>query len=254
MFTHRPDFNDSKGYTYYINDHLSTPQKLITNTGRKVWEASADAFGKTVIMNNEFRNPLRFPGQYLDSESELYYNKFRFYSSLIGRYVSSDPMGLRAGINTYVYVAANPIKFMDFNGLEIYICNRKVNGFPGFGNHGYLWDDTATDPNLRSCGMQGSFGLGPTGRKEKGPSVDNCKKVSGSKNLEKQIMTCCYKNANNGLWTPGLNDCHNAADDCIQAAGLNNPGAPGGRLGPICNPGNCSPVPDPDFIDDPYNM
>lgn len=70
IFTHRPDFTEAKGYSYYIKDHLGTPQKLITNTGRKVWEASADAFGKTIITNDEFRNPFRFPGQYKDDESQ----------------------------------------------------------------------------------------------------------------------------------------------------------------------------------------
>lgn len=117
VFTHRPDFTEAKGYAYYINNHLSTPQKLITNTGRKVWEASADAFGKTIITNDDFRNPLRFPGQYEDNESTLYYNWFRFYDYQIGRYITSDPIGLNGGVNEFLYAYANSTVFFDYLGL-----------------------------------------------------------------------------------------------------------------------------------------
>ncbi len=116
VFTHKPDFNDAEGYAYYINDHLGTPQKLITNTGRKIWEASEDAFGNTIITNNEFNNPLRFPGQYTDDESFLRYNYFRYYDSQLGRYIASDPIGLNDGLNTYGYVYQNPINFSDPTG------------------------------------------------------------------------------------------------------------------------------------------
>jgi RHS repeat-associated protein len=120
VFSRRPDFTAQAkgGYVYYINDHLATPQKLITETGYKVWEASADAFGKTVVTNNEFRNPLRFSGQYTDDESNLRYNYFRYYDSTLGRYITSDPIGLNGGLNTYGYVGGNPLYWVDPFGLS----------------------------------------------------------------------------------------------------------------------------------------
>jgi len=60
---------------------------------------------------------VRYAGQYFDSETGLYYNGHRYYDPKIGRYISSDPIGLAGGLNTYLYAQANPLRYTDPTGL-----------------------------------------------------------------------------------------------------------------------------------------
>ena len=58
------------------------------------------------------------PGLGFDSRRRTQYNYFRDYDPAVGRYVQSDPIGLRGGINTYGYVGANPTAYFDKLGLD----------------------------------------------------------------------------------------------------------------------------------------
>jgi RHS repeat-associated protein len=86
---------------------------------------NVDADGKPIAMN------LRFPGQYYDSETGLHYNWNRYYDAETGRYVTSDPIGLDGGLNTYGYVLSNPARFIDPRGLHVLVIhNGRTSGNP----------------------------------------------------------------------------------------------------------------------------
>jgi RHS repeat-associated protein len=59
---------------------------------------------------------LRFPGQQYDAESGLHYNYLRDYEPDTGRYVESDPLGLRGGLAIYQYALASPLIWKDAQG------------------------------------------------------------------------------------------------------------------------------------------
>ncbi len=103
--------------TYYIHtDHLNTPTAITDSNRTVVWSANYDPFGSAQVAGSIAFN-LRLPGQYFDQETELQYNYFRDYDPTIGRYIQPDPIGLAGGVNTYSYVANNPLGFIDPQGL-----------------------------------------------------------------------------------------------------------------------------------------
>jgi RHS repeat-associated protein len=112
--------------------YLDTPRQITDTAGNVVWQYdNSDPFGNNMPNENPsgqgtFVNPLRFPGQYADKETNTYYNYFRDYDPATGRYVQSDPIGLDGGSwSTYTYVDGNPLSFVDPLGL--YHCVQGAN-------------------------------------------------------------------------------------------------------------------------------
>jgi len=110
---------------YYLEtDQLGTPRMASDAANHTVWRWDrTDPFGDNAANDDAdgdgHHTPvnLRFPGQYFDAETGLHYNTFRDYDPTTGRYVESDPIGLRGGVNTYAYVTNNPISKIDPLGL-----------------------------------------------------------------------------------------------------------------------------------------
>jgi RHS repeat-associated protein len=140
---------------YYIHpDHLGTPRVVTRSTiatganapssatstspgaiNKATWRRESDPFGTLLGNSAPNENPQiitgtatqvqaatfiydeMFPGQHWDRESGKFYNYFRDYDAGIGRYSTSDPIGLRAGSNTYGYVWQSPVTKIDPFGL-----------------------------------------------------------------------------------------------------------------------------------------
>lgn len=101
---------------YIVTDHLNAPQIVMDQSGKSIWSAKYDPFGKVTITGN-YKLNVRTDGQYQDEETGLYYNWYRYYSPSLGRYITSDPVGMEAGVNTYIYVNGSPINITDPMGL-----------------------------------------------------------------------------------------------------------------------------------------
>ncbi len=115
---------DNEQVFYIHTDHLNTPRVLTDDNGDERWRwDNTDPFGSNPANESpagkaplEFN--LRFPGQYYDKESGLHYNYFRDYDPKTGRYITSDPIGLAGGLDTYGYVRGNPLSYVDPFGLS----------------------------------------------------------------------------------------------------------------------------------------
>ncbi|KWC74349.1 type IV secretion protein Rhs [Burkholderia cepacia] len=133
---------DARDAVYYFhNDVSGLPEELTDAGGDLVWQARYKVWGNAVqeewvaraphrsvpawgavqeVMPTSVHVPrpqnLRFQGQYLDRETGLHYNTFRFYDPDIGRFINPDPIGLMGGVNLYQY-GPNPISWIDPWGL-----------------------------------------------------------------------------------------------------------------------------------------
>jgi RHS repeat-associated protein len=120
---------------YIWSDNLGTPRQITDTSNVSRWEwANNDPFGNNTPNENPasigvFSYNLRFPGQYYDLETGKHYNYFRDYDPAIGRYIESDPLGLDAELNTYVYVRDNPLGLTDAFGLAA-CCNFNLPSGP----------------------------------------------------------------------------------------------------------------------------
>jgi RHS repeat-associated protein len=125
VVTLRPNTGGGVDAFYIHSDQLNTPRRISRPSDNViVWRWDSEPFGATPSNSdpdgdgNLFDYPLRFPGQYADTDTGLNYNYFRDYDPVTGRYVESDPIGLEGGIDTYTYVLGNPINSYDPDGRE----------------------------------------------------------------------------------------------------------------------------------------
>jgi len=113
---------DNGSLHHLHTDHLGTPMEASNNAGEITWRVTYRAWGNVVTEEiAEIQQRLRFQGQYFDVETELYYNRFRYYSPTIGTFLNQDPIGYMGGLNLYQY-APNPINWIDPRGLNKVSC------------------------------------------------------------------------------------------------------------------------------------
>jgi RHS repeat-associated protein len=55
------------------------------------------------------------------ASEQIDYNYFRYYDPSLGRYITSDRIGLADGPNTYAYVGGNPLTYFDPDGERKFI-------------------------------------------------------------------------------------------------------------------------------------
>jgi len=143
---------------YVHSDHLSTPRLATNDTQTVLWRWAGEAFGNTAPNEDPDGDGvkttfnLRFPGQYYDGESGLFYGGARYWDPRLGKAITADrrsvgkhvelmldrmnaPKLLRSvgvtmtpdanapplELNPYTYVANNPLRWTDPTGEGIVV-------------------------------------------------------------------------------------------------------------------------------------
>ncbi|PIT58391.1 hypothetical protein BHC59_01785, partial [Snodgrassella alvi] len=106
--------DDPEKVMYFHTDLNGAPEELTDENGKILWECSFQLWGKRIheIEHEPIKQNLRYQGQYLDRETGLHYNTFRYYDPDIGRFTQPDPIGLLGGLNLYQY-APNGLTWID---------------------------------------------------------------------------------------------------------------------------------------------
>ena len=102
---------------FYITDVNGFANRMLDVSGSTLWAANYSTTGRLELhAGHESDNPLRHQGQYFDEETGLSYCRHRYFDHDCVIFVSTDPMGLIAGPNLYLY-APNYLGWADPMGL-----------------------------------------------------------------------------------------------------------------------------------------
>jgi RHS repeat-associated protein len=102
--------------TYVHQDQLGSTRLLTDAAGTVVGTYQFDAYGNTTSHTGTATTPMQYAGQYLDSESGLYWMRARYYDASTGQFLSRDPAA-QVTRSPYGYVDGDPIGMSDPSGL-----------------------------------------------------------------------------------------------------------------------------------------
>ena len=101
-----------------ITDLAGAPKEIInTTTGNIIGRSIQTLYGQRNWKGNT-TCPLLFTGQYHDNESDLVYNRYRYYDPTAGIYTSQDPLGQTPNLASPQNYTKNPTTWIDPLGLK----------------------------------------------------------------------------------------------------------------------------------------
>lgn len=107
---------DGAGTQSLLRNVLGSTLGLVDAAGALQTQYTYDPFGGTSAEGPTSSNSSQYAGRENDGTG-LYYNRARYYSPSLQRFISEDPIEFEGGINQYAYVDNNPISYTDPLGL-----------------------------------------------------------------------------------------------------------------------------------------
>jgi RHS repeat-associated protein len=104
----------ASGNRTLLTDALSSVLAQTDDTQASTTLYAYSPYGEaTQVGEND--NSLQYTGREND-ETGLYFYRARYYDPALKRFITSDPIGLQGGVNTYSYVFNNPLRWIDPTG------------------------------------------------------------------------------------------------------------------------------------------
>ncbi|MGC1184983.1 MAG: RHS repeat-associated core domain-containing protein [Candidatus Dormiibacterota bacterium] len=104
------------GATYhYSQDDLGSTRVLTDSSGAVADTDTYDPYGNVTASTGTVQDNLLYCGQYMDTESGLYYLQARYYDPANGQFTSVDPL-VAETLLPYAYTAGDPVNTSDASG------------------------------------------------------------------------------------------------------------------------------------------
>ena len=132
-----------------VTNYMGTPEAMYDENGSSTWSCSLSSYGRVRNFEGHHKTdcPFRYQGQYEDSETGLYYNRFRYYSPEEGMYISQDPIRLRGNNPTFYGYVSDPNIDSDAFGLtETSLNPNEINYSQRTVSDIRVWDESKYSP------------------------------------------------------------------------------------------------------------